>query len=60
MPYIGDWKPTKDENPVFKCRGCDSNDILYIRWESSDEAHEDIKYHCQNCQRVWWVEGIDS
>jgi DNA-directed RNA polymerase subunit M/transcription elongation factor TFIIS len=59
MPFLGDWKPTKPENPDFKCRKCDSDNVWYRRWESSDEAHEDVKYECRNCGRTWWVEGPD-
>jgi len=56
---MSDWKPTKEENPDFKCRKCGSNDILYRIVKSSDEAYEDINYKCQNCGRSWWYESSD-
>ena len=57
--YTDDWKPTKAENPDFKCRKCGSDDIWYREWESSDGAHEDVQYECCGCGRKWWVEGSD-
>lgn len=52
------WKETKLENPDFVCRECKSNNIEYRLVEDSD-CHEDIEYHCKNCNRYWWVEGLD-
>lgn len=59
MPYLNDWKPTREENPAFKCR-CGSDEIWYRKWESSDGAHDDIQYRCRSCGLGWWVEGPDS
>jgi DNA-directed RNA polymerase subunit M/transcription elongation factor TFIIS len=59
MTLYDGWKPTKDENPNFVCVKCKSNNIYYRYWESHDGAHEDINYHCHNCDRSWWVEGSD-
>lgn len=59
MPYTTEWKPTKPENPDFKCR-CGSDNIEYRMWDSSDEAHTDVHYRCNGCEREWWVDGIDS
>lgn len=58
MP-TSDWKPTKLENPDFKCSKCNSNEVQYSIYESSDGAHEDIHYRCNNCNRDWWIEGPD-
>jgi len=60
MPYVSDWKPTKPEAPDYKCRNCESDNIWYREWESSDGGHEDIKYECRNCNCTWWVEGSDA
>ena len=59
MGFYTDWKPTKAENPDFKCRQCKSDEVEYRCWESSDGAHDDINYRCNGCQREWWVEGAD-
>lgn len=53
------WKKTKLENPTFVCRECKSNDVRYRLVTSSDEAHEDYNYHCDNCSRDWWIDGAD-
>jgi DNA-directed RNA polymerase subunit M/transcription elongation factor TFIIS len=53
------WKPTKEENPNFKCQKCGSDDTWYYIWESSDGAHEDVRYKCDGCGRQWWIEGSD-
>lgn len=42
----------------FYCQ-CGSAKVKYRLWESSDGAHEDYNYHCDNCNRNWWVEGSD-
>jgi DNA-directed RNA polymerase subunit M/transcription elongation factor TFIIS len=57
---FGLWKPTKDDNPAFKCRKCGSRDVVYRVWDSSCGGYEDYQYHCRGCQRKWWVEGSDS
>ena len=49
MPHTSSWKLTKEENPDFKCRNCESNNISYRNWESSDGAHEDLEYICHGC-----------
>lgn len=59
MGYVTDWKPTKAENPNFKCCQCASDEIEYREWESSDGAHDDLHYRCNGCGRQWWVEGAD-
>lgn len=53
------WKPTKASNPNFKCRQCQSDDILFDLLESSDGAYDDYHYHCFGCDRDWWVESSD-
>jgi transposase-like protein len=60
MSYTTDWKPTKAENPDFKCNRCQSDAVEYREWESSDGAHEDFHYRCNGCGRSWWVEGADA
>lgn len=52
------WKATKTENPNFRCSECKSNEIEYRIVEDQD-CHEDIKYHCTNCDKSWWSEGSD-
>ncbi len=54
------WKPTKAENPDFKCRICGSDDIWYTEWESSDGAFDDTHYECRGCKRDWWIESSDA
>lgn len=54
------WKPTKAENPDFKCCKCGSDDVHYKIWESSCGGYEDVKYECRGCKRRWWCEGSDS
>lgn len=58
--FQDEWKPTKTENPDFKCRVCGSDDIYYRNWESSDGAYDDVQYECRGCKRKWWVESSDS
>lgn len=55
-----EWKPTKPENPDFKCYHCGSDDVWYYEWESSDGAFEDTRYKCRGCGQKWWVEGADA
>ena len=57
---FGDWKPTKSENPDFKCRECGSREVWYRVWESSCGGHEDVNYECRGCRRTWWVDGADG
>ena len=57
MP-TSDWKPTKLENPEFRCWKCKSNEIIYSLYESSDGAYEDLHYKCE-CGNDWWVESSD-
>lgn len=54
------WKPTKPENPAFKCRQCQSDDVWYRVWESSCGGFEDLQYECRSCKRKWWVESADA
>lgn len=50
------WGPAAE-----KCRYCGSELHVWVRlWESSDGAYEDHQYKCFNCQKVWWIDGIDS
>jgi len=59
MPYVTDWKPISTENTNFCCQKCKSKNVSFRYWESSDEAHEDTKYACNECGNIWWVEGSD-
>lgn len=52
------WKYTKLENPDFKCKKCQSNNVKY-RMIEDYLGHEDIHYICEDCKYDWWVEGID-
>jgi DNA-directed RNA polymerase subunit M/transcription elongation factor TFIIS len=58
--YVDKWKPTKSENPNFKCSKCGSDDVWYAMWESSCGGYEDVNYECRACKRNWWVESADS
>lgn len=49
------WRETR-----IHCRHCDSPHVQYRVWESHDGGYEDYQYKCAECQRVWWVDGIDS
>jgi transposase-like protein len=49
------WKETKTS-----CRYCNSPHVQYRIWESSCGGYEDYQYKCAECQRVWWIDGIDS
>lgn len=53
----GGWKPTKPENPSFKCRVCGSDEIFY---RVIDDIHDDLKYRCDGCGRTWISEGPDA
>jgi hypothetical protein len=44
----------------IKCRYCESPHVQCRVWESKDGGYEDYQYKCAECQRVWWVDGIDS
>jgi DNA-directed RNA polymerase subunit M/transcription elongation factor TFIIS len=54
------WKPTKAENPGYRCRKCNSDDVWYRIWDSNCGGYEDVQYECRSCQRTWWVESADS
>jgi DNA-directed RNA polymerase subunit M/transcription elongation factor TFIIS len=41
--------------PDCKARAC----VTVETHESSDGAHEDKKYTCSQCGKVWWIDGID-
>lgn len=56
-PPDDDWKPTKAENPAYKCRQCGSDNVYY-REINSD--YGDIKYHCRGCDKTWIHEGADA
>jgi predicted SprT family Zn-dependent metalloprotease len=43
----------------YKCRKCGSGQVFHYTWESSDGAHEDEHYRCEDCKAQWWVEGSD-
>lgn len=60
MPFVTEDAQTKLINPGFKCRECGSDDVWFRNWESADQAHEDTRYECRACNRVWWVEGMDA
>lgn len=49
------WKETG-----VHCKYCDSPHVQYRVWESSCGGYEDYQYKCAECQRVWWIDGIDS
>ncbi len=54
-------KPTKAENPDFRCRECGSDDFWYQTWDSNDGDYTDLRYYCRGwyycrgCDRVWWI-----
>jgi hypothetical protein len=49
------WQPSTQP-----CRHCNSPHVQFRVWESSCGGYEDYQYKCAECQRVWWVDGIDS
>jgi hypothetical protein len=61
-------RPLADEEGDFAdwqesatpCRHCGSPHVQYRVWESLDGGYEDYQYRCAECQRAWWVDGIDS
>jgi hypothetical protein len=54
----GDWEPVKDEVP---CRFCKAVGTIELSvWESSDGGHEDYHYRCTECEKDWWIDGIDA
>lgn len=57
---MSDWKPTKAENPDFKCPHCGSDAVEYYVWESSCGGYEDYRYRCPGCDKTWWCEGADA
>jgi hypothetical protein len=40
-------------------KDCDGR-VRVETWESSCGGYEDYKMTCEKCQKVWWVDGIDS
>jgi predicted SprT family Zn-dependent metalloprotease len=60
MGYTTEWKPVKAETNSFKCKECGADEVEYREWESSDGAHDDLHYRCNDCKREWWVEGPDA
>ena len=46
-------------NYEYTCPKCNSTNLEFRKWESSDGAHEDVYYRCHNGHQ-WWIEGIDS
>lgn len=50
------WRKCRATN----CRKCNSSDVEYREWNSSDGAYTDYQYCCQKCGHMWWVDGIDS
>ena len=53
------WKPTKAENPEFRCAKCGSNEVEYVLHESPCGGFEDYHYRCP-CGNDWWVESSDA
>ena len=58
--FQADWKPTRAENPSFKCYKCGSDDVWYRTWDSLCGGYTDVKYECQGCDHRWWVESSDA
>jgi DNA-directed RNA polymerase subunit M/transcription elongation factor TFIIS len=54
MPFETAW--ARDDS---KCPHCGEEAVWWRRWISMDEAHEDINYICEACNRIWWVDGCD-
>ena len=40
------------------CRHCGSNNVE-MRTVEDSECHEDINYHCLDCNYSWWIDGSD-
>lgn len=60
MPYTTDWKRVDEPRHHGKDGKCESPDLWYREWESSDGGHEDYEYECRHCGKTWWVDGVDS
>jgi len=58
MRKVG-FKPTKAENPDFRCRRCQSDDVWY-RDIDTNPAFDDVEYRCLGCGRRWYFESADS
>lgn len=41
------------------CRYCNGTNVICRHHEDSD-GHEDYEYTCDDCKKVWWIDGIDS
>ncbi len=54
--FVTDWKDAESANPNFKCPKCTERKISFREWESRDGAHEDLKYRCETCGHIWWVD----
>lgn len=58
MGAYGEWK--KCEKTICRNPSCKSDNVEYREWESSDGGHVDYNYHCNECNKTWWIDGIDS
>ncbi len=51
----GEWKLS-----VTSCRRCNKPNVVRRTHQSSCGSWEDDEYKCNDCEYVWWVDGIDS
>lgn len=51
----GEWQ----HDPLDVCPKCGEWQIRWRIWESSDGAHEDHQYECENCGFTRWIDGPD-
>ena len=49
-----EWKES-----ITPCRTCGGK-VRYRVWESSCGGYEDYNFHCEGCNKDWWIDGSDS
>ncbi len=52
------YKPVEPEYN-FKCKKCQSLNLLYAEIDDVYDVYEDIRYYCNDCDYTWVAEGSD-
>ena len=42
------------------CSKCGEKRVRRRVWESSCGGYTDLKFTCEGCGNIWWIDGIDS
>ena len=58
--FRDDWKLAEKDGKPWPCPHCRGGPVFYRLWESSCGGYLDLKYRCEGCRKVWWVEGADA